>query len=376
MSKPVKIVVVTDSFKGSMSAERACDIIAETIMEYKPNAKVIVKPMADGGEGTAQAMIAAKSGKWIPETVMGPLPEMNVRAGFAWFKEEHKALVEMASASGLELLTKQQLNPMKTTTYGTGQLIRSAIKHGARKVLLAVGGSATVDGGAGAAMALGWSFLTANGKVISLGGAGLSQLSRIVEPVELDLPPIEVLCDVDSSLCGEHGAAQVYGPQKGATTAMINRLESNLEHLASLIKQYLGRDVKDLPRGGAAGGLAAGSVAFMDAHLVSGIDALIRETCAEEEIKNADWVITGEGTFDHQSLRGKVVSGIARIAQKHNTKVAVLAGQVMISESDYLRLGIITAISCKKPEMPLYYALENCRVLLRAATKEFVEHHL
>ena len=372
----MKIIVALDSFKGTLKSAEACRIVATIISELRPDTEVMQVPMADGGEGTAQAMIAAKSGRWISETVMGPLPEMSVRAGFAWFEDERKALVEMASASGLELLTKQQLNPMKTTTYGTGQLIKSAIKHGARKVLLAVGGSATVDGGVGAASALGWAFLTANDKVISLGGAGLSQLSRIVKPVELDLPPIEVLCDVDNPLCGEHGAARIYGPQKGATNEMVNQLEHNLGHLASLVKYYLGKDVKDLPSAGAAGGLAAGAVAFMDAHLVSGIQTLIYESGLEERIKNTDWLITGEGTFDYQSLRGKVVSGITDLAQKQNTKIAVLAGQIFLSESDYLRSGITTAISCKKPEIPLDYALENCRVLLRAATEEFVEHQL
>jgi len=191
--------------------------------------------MADGGEGTARAMIAAAGGQWIRRKVMGPLARMQVEAGFAWF-EDKTALIEMASASGLELLTAEQTNPMKTTTYGTGELINAAIEHGARKVLLAVGGSATVDCGLGAAAALGWKFCDEQGSPVPLGGEGLAQVRTISKPDSPAAIPVEVLCDVDNPLTGEHGAARIYGPQKGATPEMVEQLEGaetdNVEPMA------------------------------------------------------------------------------------------------------------------------------------------------
>ena len=198
----MKIVIAMDSFKGTLTACQACDIVAEAIAESTPDASLVIKPMADGGEGTAQAMIKAANGRWIPKTVTGPLPEMHVQAGFAWFDYDKTALVEMASASGLELLSKEQMNPFKTTTYGTGQLIKAAVEYSAQKILLAVGGSATVDGGTGAAAALGFKFLDHQNNPIPLGGQHLINIAKIVQPQNLNLPPAQVLCDVDNPLCG------------------------------------------------------------------------------------------------------------------------------------------------------------------------------
>ena len=220
----MKVVVATDSFKGTLKAHEASEIIASAIRECAPETRLVIKPMADGGEGTAAAMIAAADGRWIAQTAMGPLPQMRVEAGFAWFADK-TALVEMASASGLELLSAGQMDPLATTTYGTGQLIKAAVQYGARKILLAVGGSATVDGGLGAATALGFKFLDNAGNPVPLGGAGLEKLAKMVEPDPSLLlsrddgrpVPVEILCDVDNPLCGERGAARVYAPQKGAT---------------------------------------------------------------------------------------------------------------------------------------------------------------
>jgi len=366
----VKIIIAFDSFKGTLTATEACSIVSKAISEKLPEAQIVLKPMADGGEGTAQAMIAAKGGKWIQQKVMGPLPDMEVDAGFAWFEDEKGALVEMAAASGIELLSKEQPNPMRTTTYGTGELIKAAVEYGAEKILLAVGGSATVDGSVGAAMALGWQFLNKNAKPIQLGGEGLTQISKIIKPDNLNLPEVEVLCDVDNPLCGKTGAAKIYGPQKGATPEMVEQLENGLCNLADIVESQLNKDIKDIPGAGAAGGLSAGAVAFMDAKLVSGIDTLIKESSLESEIEDADCVITGEGSFDHQSLMGKVISGICKIAQRTNTKVAVIAGQVSVSESEYKKHGVATAVPCRKEGMSLDYAMENPEKLLSEATKE------
>jgi glycerate kinase len=372
----MKVVIAMDSFKGTLTAYEACEIIAKAISESAPDVQLVIKPMADGGEGTAQAMIKAANGRWVPQTVMGPLPEMQVEAGFAWFDEDKTALVEMASASGLELLSPEQMNPLNTTTYGTGQLIKAALKYGASKIFLAVGGSATVDGGLGAAMALGWKFLDHQDNPIPLGGAGLEKITRIVRPENLSLVPIEVLCDVDNPLCGEHGAAKVYAPQKGATPQMVKQLEKGLSHLADLVRKQLQRDINNVPGAGAAGGLAAGAIAFMNAAVVSGIETVMARSNLRAELESADWVITGEGSFDRQSLYGKAVSGILKMASQSHTRLVVLAGQVNMSQQEYQKIGIATAISCKDNNMSLDYALENSRALLYSAAQRFAKQYL
>ena len=372
----MKVVIAMDSFKGTLTSYEACEVVAAAIAECAPDAQLVIKPMADGGEGTARAMIKAANGQWVRQTVMGPLPDMQVEAGFAWFGDSKTALVEMASASGLELLSKEQMNPLKTTTYGTGQLIKAALEYGAGKILLAVGGSATVDGGVGAATALGWKFLDAEGNPVPLGGAGLERITKIVKPKNYSIPPVEVLCDVDNPLCGEHGAARVYGGQKGASPQMVEQLEKGLAHLAALVWKYLQRDIKNVPGAGAAGGLAAGALAFMNATLVSGIETVMARSNLRAELESADWIITGEGCFDGQSLRGKVVSGIAKMASESHTRLAVLAGQVSVPQQEYQKLGIITAISCRTNDMSLDYALENCRPLLGRAAQQFAKEHL
>jgi len=372
----VKLVVAMDSFKGTLSANDACETVARGIHSVIPEAEVVLKPMADGGEGTAAAMIAARHGQWIRERVMGPLPGREVDAGYAWFDEPKEALVEMAAASGITLLQMDEFDPLRTTTYGTGQLIRSAVDHGARRIWLAVGGSATVDGGTGAAAAMGWRFLDADGKEVGLGGAALERIRRIVEPDGQSLLPLEVLCDVDNPLCGEHGAARVYGPQKGATPEVVERLEAGLKHLADVVSAQLGKNMLDVPGAGAAGGLAAGALAFMNGRLVPGIDAVIEASGFGEALKDADWVITGEGRFDEQSLRGKVVSGIVKAARKQETRVAVLAGSVAVGAEVYQKMGVATAIGAVKEGMSLQEALAQARPLLREAASELVRRHL
>jgi glycerate kinase len=371
----MKIIIATDSFKGTLSADEACEIIANAVRECAPNVELVLKPMADGGEGTAKALIKAANGRWIRHQVMGPLPDMQIDAGFAWF-EDKTALVEMASASGLELLRPEQLNPINTTTYGTGQLIKAALDYGARKILLAVGGSATVDGGLGAASALGWKFLDSRDEQIPLGGAGLERLVRIVKPENLNLVPVEVLCDCDNPLCGELGAAKVYAPQKGANPEMVEQLDKGLAHLADVVRVQLQRDISRVPGAGAAGGLAAGAIAFMNAKLVSGINTIMTRSNLSADLETADWVITGEGCFDRQSLSGKVVSGIAKFAAQSNVPVAVLAGQVKMHPNEYKKVGIVTAVPCKPDDMSLDKALAESRTLLSLATKHFAGRYL
>ena len=378
----MKLVIATDSFKGTLKADEICDIISNEISEVLSDDIIVKKPMADGGEGTARAMITVLGGKWISQEVMGPLEKMRVQAGFAWLPDR-TAVVEMASASGIELLSPGQLNPMKTTTYGTGELISAAIENGARKILLAVGGSATVDGGIGAAMAIGWKFLDNKDRSIPFGGRGLEKIVKIMPPTSILRSsdnkvaiPVEVLCDVDNPLHGENGAARIFGPQKGATPEMVNQLESGLVHLAQMVREQLNRDISNVPGSGAAGGLAAGAIAFMNATLVSGIETIMAHSNLLTELKTADWVITGEGCFDRQSLSGKVVAGILKLARQTSTRVAVLAGQVNIPPKEYTQMGIEAAVATKPDDMPLDEALKNSRSLLRSATRHLIETYL
>jgi glycerate kinase len=372
----LKIIVAMDSFKSSISAVCACRIVKDTIQSIDPWLKIVSIPMADGGEGTAEAMMAARPGEWIEMQAMGPSPSMQASAGFAFFPDTKVALVEMAKVSGLELLSPGQASPFKTTTFGTGQLIRAAADYGADKILLAVGGSATVDGGVGAAQALGWKFLDTNGKKIGFGGGQLEYIDKIIRPERIDLPEIEVLCDVDNPLGGKDGAARVFGPQKGATPEMVERLEAGLNHLAEIVEQQLGIEIDRVPGSGAAGGLSAGAIAFMDAKLVSGIETIIKESGLAKEISDADWVITGEGRFDAQSLRGKVVSGVTKAAKKANAKVAVIAGRVAVSEKEWQDFGITAAISVTEETVNLDYVIANTKSLLADATKKFSQAYL
>jgi glycerate kinase len=366
----VKIVVALDKFKGSLTASRACDIVRDVMLAVRPELRIITKPMADGGDGTDEVLLTTLGGEWITRMVMGPLPEMSRMARYAWLPKEATAVIAMANASGLVLLKPEQRNPLFTTTYGTGELIRAAIEQGAKCIWLAVGGSATVDGGIGAAMALGWKFLDGQGRPVSFGGGELERIARIEHPDELQIPTVEILCDVDNPLCGEHGAARVFGPQKGATPAMVDRLDAGLQHLGRLVKEQLGKDIVNVPGAGAAGGLAGGALAFMDARITSGIETVIQASGMDAELAGADWVVTGEGRFDTQSLHGKVVSGITKVAAKHGVKVAVLAGSMQVSEEVYRREGINLALSTMKPGMELNEALANAEELLASAARE------
>ncbi len=370
----MKVTLAFDSFKGSLTAADACRIAGEAILEVHPEAQVICAPMADGGEGTTAALLAARPGEWIPVPATGPLPSQCVDAGFAWFASDQTAVVEMASANGLTLLRRDQLNPLATSTRGTGELLCAARGHGARRILLAVGGSATVDGGMGAAHALGWRFLDRDGKELAPCGGHLESIARIVPPATTNgLPPMEVLADVTNPL-GD--AARIFGPQKGATPSAVEKLARGLDNLARRWREDLGVDVASLPGGGAAGGLAAGAVAFFGAKIVSGIETVMRETDFDASLQGADWVITGEGSFDQQSLHGKVVSGILRCAQSAGARTAVLAGQVKLDQAAWSQAGIAYAASLATPGVSTDEAIRRAPELLRDQILRFAQEWL
>ncbi|MDW8343518.1 MAG: glycerate kinase [Verrucomicrobiae bacterium] len=368
----MKIIVAPDKFKGSLTATRAAGIIAETLQRDLPAATIVRKPMADGGDGTAEVLHASLGGKWIERTVTGPLPEQRVVARYLWLPEQQLAVIEMASASGLVLLPPHQRNPLHTTTRGTGELIGDALTRGARRVWVGVGGSATVDAGTGAAEALGWQFLDATGQHLPACGANLHRIARIVPP-PAGWPTgvsLEVFCDVDNPLCGPTGAAPVFAPQKGADPATVALLADGLEHFAQLMREQLGRDVALMPRGGAAGGLAAGLAVFASAQLVPGAERIAELIGLPAAAQDAAWVITGEGCFDATSLRGKVVATVFTIARAQRARVALIAGQIRTEPP----APVVRALSLLQPGMTVAEAMTNAERLLSERVAELADH--
>ena len=327
----VRVLVAPDKFRGTMSAGEAARAIEAGWSRADPSARFELVPMADGGEGTLDALLAAVGGERLIERVTGPLGDP-VAAPFALVPspEGQVGVVEMAVASGLALIPRARRDPKRATTYGTGELILAACRRGARQVLVCVGGSATNDGGAGMAQALGIRLLDRQGEDLGRGGAGLTDLGSIdmrgLEPSVRNAAFV-VATDVDSPLLGPNGATVVYGPQKGASPEDVQWLERALGHMAAVILRDLGIDVRDMPGGGAAGGLGAGLVAFLGARLRPGVDVVMDAVGLAARIGRADLVITGEGRFDRQSLRGKVPAGVLRAASAAGVPAVVLCGR-------------------------------------------------
>ncbi|MFI4911967.1 MAG: glycerate kinase [Sedimentisphaeraceae bacterium JB056] len=345
----MKIAVLMDSFKGTLSSIEACNAVSEGIRDIICDAEILSVPIADGGEGSIEAIACSLDCRSVDVEVTGPFSDRKVNACFLWLPSTRVAVVEMAKTAGLPLLAENELDPLKATTYGVGELIRAACDLNPSKILLAVGGSCTVDGGIGAAAALGWKFLDSDGRELVYGGAMLDRIVSIVKPEPFLLPPVEVLCDVDNPLLGEKGAARIFGPQKGADEASVELLEKGMSNLAEIVKAKLGMDINVLGAG-ASGGLAGGAIAFMNASLVSGIDTIADLSNVDKMILDSDIVVTGEGRFDMQSLDGKVVSGIAKRAKKHSKPLYVLAGSLEVPKSKLTRYAITDAIGCVDDE--------------------------
>jgi glycerate kinase len=372
----MRVVIATDTFKDCMSAARACNVIATTLAESEASFETQCFPLADGGEGTLDAFRAVQGGQWIDCSVTGPLPERQVKAGFLWMPDTRTALVEMAQASGLEHLKPEERNPLKTTTYGTGELLCAARDLGAEKILLAVGGSATVDLGIGCAAAVGWGFLDKADQPVEPVGQNLLKIHKLVPPERAWDIPIEVLCDVSNPLLGVHGAARVFGPQKGADRADVVLLEVGLTHMVQRIIIDIHMDIGGGAGGGAAGGLAAGAAAFLQAQLASGVDFVLEQTGARQALSQADWVITGEGSLDEQSLEGKVVSGVVAVCREQKIPVTVFAGRVALAEGKMHEAGIHEAIAITPPEVAHEQALREGPKWLSAAVLRWAGEHL
>ncbi|OWA35903.1 glycerate kinase [Saccharibacillus sp. O16] len=323
-------LLAPDSFKESMTAKEVCVAMEQGLRRVYPEAHFIHVPMADGGEGTVQSLVDASGGSLHDKEVTGPLGKP-VMASFGLLGDGETAAIEMASASGIHLVARDTKNPLITTTYGTGELIRECLDRGVKKILIGIGGSATNDGGAGMAEALGVRFLDEQGRDIPRGGGGLDQLHRIdLSDADPRLQDVEmvVACDVTNPLCGEHGASAVFGPQKGATPDMVQQLDRNLSHYADVIAEQLGRDVRDVPGAGAAGGLGAGLLVFARSELRKGVEIVLDYTELERKAAEADIVFTGEGGIDFQTKFGKTPYGVAQAAKRAGKKVIAVAGYI------------------------------------------------
>lgn len=325
-----KYVLAPDSFKESMTAKEVCEAMTAGIKKADPKATIISVPMADGGEGTVDSLVDATNGKRIKVEVTGPLGD-KVSSYYGILGDHQTAVIEMAKASGLEMVPPAKRNPLVTTTYGTGELVKDAIKRGAKRIIIGLGGSATNDGGAGMAQALGAKLLDKNNKELAFGGGNLDKLAKIDQTnliPELKNVKIILASDVTNPLTGKEGASYVFGPQKGATSAMVKQLDENLHHYAKVIKQDLHKDIDNLSGAGAAGGLGAGFMAFTNYEMHKGIDITIQITDLENKIKDADYIFTGEGGTDFQTKFGKTPFGVAQLGKKYHKPVISLAGHL------------------------------------------------
>ena len=364
----MKIVIASDSYKGSNTSIRVAETIEKGIKKVVSDLDVVKIPVADGGEGLVQALVPDED-KWVYLAVTGPMRK-ETQAEYA-LMDNNTAVLEMASASGLPLVEGEK-DPRLATTFGTGEMMKDAIEKGCRKILIGIGGSATNDGGTGMAQALGARFLDADGKELTPAGGNLDQIASVDLSNMIDGlkdTEIKVACDVDNPLCGEHGASAIYGPQKGATPEMVKQLDANLAHLAGIMEKTSGKDMSEVPGAGAAGGLGFGLMAFCGAELESGIDLVLDSLGFDEAIEGASLVITGEGKIDGQSVRGKVPVGIAGRAKKKNLPVLAICGDIGPGISALYEYGIDSVMSTVNKAMPLSEAMGRSSELLEEAAE-------
>lgn len=324
-----KIICIPDSFKGTMSSLEICDIMENSINNIYPNANVIKIPVADGGEGSVDAFISAVGGEKVSATVKGPFFE-DMEAFYGVIDNGYTAVIEMAACAGLPLVGDNK-DPRKTTTYGVGQLISYAIQRGCKKIIMGLGGSSTNDAGAGAACALGVKFYNSSGEEFIPVGGTLKDITHIdISGVTQQIRKVEIItmCDIDNPMYGDTGAAAVFGPQKGATPAIVAELDEGLKHIANLINKELGKDVSEIPGSGAAGAMGAGMVAFFNSHLQMGIETVLDTVYFDKLLHDTDMVFTGEGKIDSQSIRGKVVIGVARRAKRSHVPLIAVVGDI------------------------------------------------
>ncbi|MCC7494839.1 MAG: glycerate kinase [Fimbriimonadaceae bacterium] len=367
----MRILVAPDSFKDCLPAAAVAAALAAGCRRVVPDATVVELPLADGGQGTTAALVAALGGEWRTATVSDPLGRP-ISARFGWLPAERLAILEMASASGLERLAATERDARVTSTAGTGELLRAALELGARQILLGIGGSATNDGGAGFATALGARLLDGRGAELPPGGAALAGLAQIdtrgLDP-RLTQVALQVACDVDNPLCGPRGASAVYGPQKGADSAAVAVLDAALAHYGCLLARDLGRAVAEQPGAGAAGGLGAGLLAFTSARLSPGIELVLQAVRFDQQLADADLVISGEGRLDAQTLHGKTLAGVLRHAQPAGVPVVAVAGAVSGDLAALRAAGLAGAVALPRGPLDLATALAQAPELLAVAAE-------
>lgn len=367
----MKIVIAPDSFKESLSAMQVAEAIEQGFSEIFPQAEYIKLPMADGGEGTVESMVAATGGERVHVNVTGPLG-LPVNGFFGWMGDGETAVIEMAAASGLHLVAPEQRNPLVTTSFGTGELILAALNHGARKIILGIGGSATNDGGAGMMQALGAHFHDIDGKELHVGGAALAQLASVdLSQLDARLAQTDILvaCDVDNPLCGAKGASAVFGPQKGATPEWVKLLDAALQHYGEKIELATGKSVLNVAGAGAAGGMGAALFGLLNARLQPGIEIVTEALKLADAVQGADLVITGEGRIDSQTIHGKTPVGVARVAKRYDIPVIAIAGGMTPDYSVVHQHGLDAVFSVLNRIQTLPEALEGARENVRVTAR-------
>lgn len=357
----MRVVIAPDSFKGSITAKDLCLAISEGVRRVFPAVDIVSLPLADGGEGTIDSMVFALGGEVKGWTVSDPLGR-EVQASYGVIEAGATAIIEMAQASGLSLLQAEERNPLITTSFGTGQLIRHCLDEGYRHILIGLGGSATNDAGMGMLKALGIQFLDREGNSLPDGGASLSRLAQIdISSMDSRIQETRftVVSDVRNTLCGVNGASYVFGPQKGANSEDVVQLDQALSRFGDIVHEQLHTDIVNLPGAGAAGGMGAAAAAFLQAEIRSGIDLILEYYRFEDRIKGCDLLITGEGRLDSQTLSGKVISGVCNRAQQHNIPVIALCGSVELSSESMDELGLTACLSIVRGPCRLEEAIVN-----------------
>ncbi|MCB0550098.1 MAG: glycerate kinase [Phaeodactylibacter sp.] len=357
----MKILIAADSFKDALPALEVCQAMARGLRRALPQSETILFPMADGGEGTAEILTYHSRGQWVEKEVNDPFFRP-VTAGYGLSGDGRTAFIEMAAASGLPLLKPEERSALRTTTFGTGELLLDAIQRGATKILLGIGGSATNDAGMGMAAALGYRFFDEKGERLPATGENLAKASTIDNShllADLEGVEVEVLCDVDNPLFGEKGAAYVYAPQKGADADDVALLDKGLRHFALLLENKFGEDFAAVPGAGAAGGLGAGAMAFLGGRLRPGIEAVMDFTRFEDQLQDVQLILTGEGKVDRQTLHGKLIFGITRRARVAGIPVVALCGAMLASPEEIEAIGLKAAFSIQNRPVSLEEALKE-----------------
>lgn len=368
-----KVVLIPDSFKGTMSSTQICKTIDAVIHKHHPDAEIISIPVADGGEGSVDCFLTALSGEKIEMTVKGPYME-EMDAYYGLIDQGKTAVIEMAAAAGLPLVEDRK-NPGKTTTFGVGELILDAAKKNVDKIIVGLGGSSTNDGGCGAAAAAGVKFYDIEGKSFIPTGETLIHIERIsIDGLDESLKNVEIvtMCDIDNPMYGPHGAAHIFGPQKGADPEMVLELDAGVKHLAEIMLRDLGKDLGEMPGTGAAGAMGAGMVSFFNSKLQMGIETVLDTVDFENIISGADYIFTGEGKIDSQSLRGKVVIGVAKRAKKQNIPVIVIAGGAEENLEEVYEIGVTSIFTINRLPEPLEISRHKSRINLEATVDNII----